>query len=194
MKEPEDYTREYADKYDVSFNMISYATNPRADKRLRDMAKANASSRVIPFKNFVDNPEYLTGALYVVKSTKEVQTITETKIVGAKIENVLFEFNDAAIGEASYAELDELGGFLQKNPSAYAVLAGYTDIVGTADYNLGLSRRRAENVADYLTSKWNIEPDRIVLNWYGQANPIASNESAEGRRLNRRVEIAIGGL
>ena len=65
-KDPEDYTQAFADKYNVCFYMIGDATNSRSQKRLTDMAKANACSRVIPFKQFVENPNYITGALYIV--------------------------------------------------------------------------------------------------------------------------------
>jgi len=65
---------------------------------------------------------------------------------------------------------------------------------GTADYNLRLARRRAESVGSYLSNKFGINSNRLVILWYGQANPIASNDSDAGRALNRRVEIAIGGM
>ena len=71
---------------------------------------------------------------------------------------------------------------------------GYTDDTGKAEYNMELSRRRAEAVADYLQKKFELGSDRVVANWYGAANPIASNDTTEGRAQNRRVEIAIGGM
>jgi OOP family OmpA-OmpF porin len=194
MKVPEQYTAELAAKYNVCFYLISYASRGVDNKRLEDMAKANQCSRVISFKSFIERPEFATGALYVVKSTEVIETITESKIVGVKIGDILFPNNDDQIGKASYAEMDELGDFLQKNPQSYVYLAGYTDNTGTAEYNQELSRRRAENVAAYLISKWSVEPDRIVTQWYGKTNPVASNSTNEGRQKNRRVEIAIGGL
>lgn len=83
---------------------------------------------------------------------------------------------------------------MQQNPDAYAVVAGFTDNIGARAYNAGLSRRRAESVAQYLEDKFDISPDRIVSLWYGMMNPVADNSTKEGRRLNRRVEIAVGGL
>ena len=59
---------------------------------------------------------------------------------------------------------------------------------------MGLSLRRAESVANYLMDNFNIGSDRIVVNYYGVANPAASNGTSEGRAMNRRVEIAVGGL
>jgi outer membrane protein OmpA-like peptidoglycan-associated protein len=72
------------------------------------------------------------------------------------------------------------------------VLAGFTDDVGTETYNLPLSKRRVESVADYL-ERQGVGKDRMTLLWYGQTNPIADNSTAEGRAMNRRVEIAVGG-
>ena len=194
MKEPEDYTAEYAKKYDVCFYMISSARRPLAQKRLTDMAKANTCSRMIPFSQFLDNPEYITGALYVVKATERIETITDTKIAGVKVNNLQFAFDSAKIGMDYMDEVSAVGSFLQKNPATYVLLEGYTDSVGSEEYNLLLSQRRAESVAKSLMDNHDIAQDRIVVNYYGKANPIASNATSEGRAQNRRVEVAIGGL
>ncbi|MGB5750152.1 MAG: OmpA family protein, partial [Desulfobacterales bacterium] len=178
----------------VCFYMIGDATNTRAAKRLTDMAKANACSRVIPFKQFVDNPNYITGALYVVKASERIETITETRITGLKVGDVLFGFNQTDIMSPYAAELDQLGMFLKKNPNAYALLVGYTDSIGSEEYNLGLSNRRADSVAAYLMNNQGVKQDQIVVNWYGEANPVASNGTEEGRAQNRRVELAVGGM
>jgi OOP family OmpA-OmpF porin len=66
--------------------------------------------------------------------------------------------------------------------------------MGSEEYNLGLSLKRTDIVADYLVSNHNISSDRIVRLWFGQLNPVADNSTEEGRRLNRRVELAVGGL
>ena len=193
-KDPEDYTQALADKYNVCFYMIGDATDNRSAKRLTDMAKANACSRVIPFKQFVDNPNYITGALYIVKASERIETMTETRIVGVKVGDINFDFNKADVQSQYGADLDALGSFLKKNPNAYALLVGYTDSIGPEEYNLYLSNRRADGVADYLVNSLGVGRDQVVVNWYGEANPVASNDSAEGRAQNRRVEAAIGGM
>ena len=193
-KDPEDYTQAFADKYNVCFYMIGDATGSRSAKRLADMAKANACSRVVPFKQFADNPNYITGALYVVKATERITTTTETRITGLKVGDVLFGFNQTDIMSQYTADLDELGMFLKKNPDAYALLVGYTDSIGSEEYNLGLSNRRADSVAAYLMNKQGVNREQIVINWYGKANPVANNDTDEGRAQNRRVEVAVGGM
>ena len=194
VKLPEDHTRELAEKHNVCFYMISSATTWQAEKRLTDMSKANACSRVIPIEAFVNNPGYMTGALYTVKASAVVETTTETRIAGLRARDGNFDFDKSDIRPEFQSELDEVGTFLQNNPDAYVMLVGYTDSVGSEEYNLDLSHRRANSAADYLSSNHKIDRDRIVVNYYGEANPIASNDTDEGRAQNRRVEIAVGGL
>jgi OOP family OmpA-OmpF porin len=193
-KLPETHTRELADKHNVCFYIISSATKRDAKKRAEDMAKANACSRVIPIEAFINNPEYMTGALYAVKASAFVETTTESRIAGLRAQNGNFDFDRSEIRPEFQSELDEVGKFLQNHPDAYVMLVGYTDSVGSEEYNLDLSHRRANSAANYLTSAHNIDRDRIVVNYYGEANPIASNDTEDGRAQNRRVEIAVGGL
>jgi OOP family OmpA-OmpF porin len=161
VKLPEDHTADLAQKHNVCFYMISSATKYPAEKRLADMAKANACSRVIPIEAAQDGN---------------------------------FDFDRYDIRPEFRSELDEVGKFLQNNPDAYVKLVGYTCNIGSEEYNLDLSLSRANSAAKYLTSSHNIDRDRIVVNYYGEANPIASNDTEEGRAQNRRVEIAVGGL
>lgn len=81
--------------------------------------------------------------------------------------------------------------FLQQNPDAYVVVAGYTDSVADEEYNLGLSERRAETVKRALTNA-GIDGDRVVTLWFGEFNPVGDNATEEGRALNRRVRLAVG--
>jgi OOP family OmpA-OmpF porin len=194
VKLPEDHTRELAEKHNVCFYMISSATKWQAEKRLTDMSKANACSRVIPIEAFINNPGYMTGALYTVKASAVVETTTEARIAGLRAQDGNFDFDRYDIRPEFRSELDEVGKFLQNNPDAYVKLVGYTCNIGSEEYNLDLSLRRANSAAKYLTSNHNIDRDRIVVNYYGEANPIASNDTDEGRAQNRRVEVAVGGL
>jgi OOP family OmpA-OmpF porin len=194
VKEPEDYTQEFANKYNVCFYVIGAPQDNLSRKRLEDMAKANTCSRMIPFSAFVENPEYTTGALYTVKATERIETIARSRIVGLNVDSVLFGFDQATVRSDFVDEIDALGAFLQKNPNAYVLLEGYTDSTGPEEYNLGLSLRRAESISNYLMDNFNITSERVVVNYYGEANPAASNSTSEGRAMNRRVEVAVGGL
>jgi OOP family OmpA-OmpF porin len=130
----------------------------------------------------------------VIDSKVEVQTVTDSKIVGVETEDVQFEFDEVEVPLDSQDNLKNVADFLQNNPDTYAVLAGFTDNTGPEEYNLRLSRMRAQNVKNFILEQSRIDPDRVILFWYGPANPIASNDTSEGRQKNRRVEIAIGGV
>lgn len=194
IKQPEQKTKELSAKYSTCFYYLSIADNERYKRSLHNLAKSSECSRVIPFESYVDRLEYTSGALFVVKSTMRLETITDRKAVGLRIKNVEFSFDKTTVDRQYFSELDQVASFLNEHPKAYAVIDGYTDPSGDFEYNMRLSRRRTESVAEYLMYKHNIEENRLVMLWFGAVNPIASNDTEEGRQKNRRVEIAIGGL
>lgn len=116
--------------------------------------------------------------------------------VGAKVnavgcwtlDNVLFDFDKSVIKPDAYSLLDEVVVILEKNPAMSIELQGHTDNIGTKEYNMGLSMRRANAVARYLVDK-GILRSRLATTGYGYANPVALNGTEFGRALNRRVEI-----
>jgi OOP family OmpA-OmpF porin len=191
---PLNMARNLVEKYNVNFYLISSATTPKAEKLLADIAELNEGSRVIPFDNLYQNPIYGLGPLYVIDSRVEVDTVSESKIVGVKTKDVQFEFDGVDVPLDSQDRLKMVGKFLQDNPDAFAVLAGFTDNAGNEEYNLKLSRMRSQNVKNFILEQSRIDPDRIIVFWYGNTNPVASNDTAEGRQKNRRVEMAIGGI
>lgn len=192
MKHPAEKVKELAEQYDVCFYFISTADDAANEAILKKAADMHACARVIPFEAFIENPHFNSGALYVVKATQEVITMTEKKIVGVKIDNILFDFNKYDIRMDFKPELDELGQFMKQNPGSFAVMAGFTDNIGSEDYNLWLSAERTASAAKYVVNNHGIDPGRFVLHWFGKTNPVASNGTEAGRSKNRRVEIAIG--
>jgi len=193
-KDPGDKTAELARKYNVCFMVISYAEDPDGVKRVKDMGKANACSRVIPFDSYITNPYYALAPLYYTKSETSVETTSEKKIAGIKVNNIHFEYDKFDLKPQEKEELNQLGKFLQANPKAFVALQGFCDSRGTEEYNMDLSRRRAEAVADYLIKNFKLDSGRVAAVWYGAANPVASNDTEEGRSKNRRVEVAVSGL
>jgi len=195
--EPVPEAQKIANKYDVCFYIFSSAKTPEAKKTLDDIAAVNQCSRVVPFDAVYQRPEYVTDALYVVKSYEVVttETVMETEVVGQvvgfKVDDIRFDSSEADIREEYHSELDAVGRFMNDNSETYAVLAGYADNTYTREYNLELSRKRAESVRDYLVKNANIDVSRLVLGWYGKDNPVADNDTAEGRAKNRRVEITV---
>jgi OOP family OmpA-OmpF porin len=194
VREPGYYAKELAEKYDICFYIISSAKSKVNEKMLEKVSSYNPCSRVIPFDAYITGPEYNSGALYVVRSTLKIVTLNDQKVVGLKTDNILFEHNKYDIQPVFYQELDEIGKFVAKHPDSYIVLHGYTDDVGSQTYNLTLSRKRVESVYNYLTGDLGVDHARVITMWYGEANLTASNSNDTGRALNRRVEIAVGGL
>lgn len=106
----------------------------------------------------------------------------------AALYGITFEFDKADIRSESKPQLDEIVAFLKANAQVSIVVAGHTDAKGAFDYNVDLSRRRAQSVVRALTSA-GIAPARLTPFGAGMASPVASNDNDEGRALNRRVEI-----
>jgi outer membrane protein OmpA-like peptidoglycan-associated protein len=104
------------------------------------------------------------------------------------LSDVLFDTGQATLKPGADRALDRLAQFLKDSPNSALLIEGHTDSVGTDDYNLALSQRRAQSVADALTSR-GISSDRVQTKGLGKAYPVASNDTQAGRQQNRRVEI-----
>src|SRR5690606_4545136 len=103
---------------------------------------------------------------------------------------VNFGFDSSNLTEIAQTNLDKLAQILINNPDTNINIYGYTDSKGADSYNLSLSDRRAAAVKNYLSSK-GISSSRMNTMGMGEADPIASNSTDEGRAQNRRVEFAI---
>lgn len=108
------------------------------------------------------------------------------------LRGVNFDFNRAEIRPDAAIILDEAARLLNQEPGARVRVEGHTDWIGTEDYNQTLSERRAEAVKTYLVDH-GVSVDRLSTVGYGESNPIATNETQEGRALNRRVELKVLG-
>jgi len=102
--------------------------------------------------------------------------------------NVLFDFDKSVIKPEGRPILNEVTGVLNNNPSMRVDIEGHTDRVGSDAWNQGLSERRAQAVMESLVSS-GIESTRLTAKGFGESVPAASNETKEGRALNRRVEL-----
>ncbi len=102
--------------------------------------------------------------------------------------NIVFESGKTDLLPSSFEELNELAEYLINNPDLKASITGHTDNVGEKEENLTLSKYRAETVLNYLKQK-NINASRLSFDGKGDAEPISSNESEEGKQKNRRVEV-----
>ncbi len=119
----------------------------------------------------------------------EVRRVGEGIVIDFK-EKVLFGFDRSDLGTNAATNLDKLINVLNKYPDTDIEIIGHTDNKGTDDYNQGLSQRRANSVSAYLKNH-GITSSRVSTKGMGESDPIASNETEEGRAQNRRVEFVI---
>lgn len=104
--------------------------------------------------------------------------------------DLLFDHDRAELKPAGMRDVQKLADFLNENPDRKLVVEGYTDSTGADAYNLQLSERRAEAVRRALT-RAGVDAQRIHTVGYGRDYPVANNDSASGRAMNRRVEVTI---
>jgi outer membrane protein OmpA-like peptidoglycan-associated protein len=106
--------------------------------------------------------------------------------------DVLFQTGKYELSSDAQLKLAKLSGIIQAHPGLNLSIEGYTDTTGTADFNMTLSQQRADTVRKFLISQ-GLSPDSITSKGLGEADPIADNSTAAGRKLNRRVEIIVSG-
>lgn len=100
---------------------------------------------------------------------------------------ILFETDKSMVRPAYYAKTTELVTFMKQYPNTVVTIEGHTDSRGQNDYNQALSQRRVNAVKEILVNEFGVAPNRISTLGYGESQPRASNDTAAGRRLNRRV-------
>ena len=106
------------------------------------------------------------------------------------LRGVNFDFDKATIRPDAKVILDEAAAILKRNPDVKVNVDGYTDGIGTKEYNQKLSERRAASVADYL-GKAGVERSHLTPRGFGLTNPVDTNKTKEGRAKNRRVELLV---
>ena len=141
------------------------------------------------------------GAIIGQQMDKQAQDLEED-LEGAEVDRVgegiavkfdnslMFDFDSSDLRSSARSELAKLADNLQEYPNTDLVIVGHTDSVGSDDYNMDLSQRRANSARSYLLAE-GVSPDRVTTVGKGEGEPIASNDTDYGRQQNRRVEIAI---
>jgi outer membrane protein OmpA-like peptidoglycan-associated protein len=121
-----------------------------------------------------------------------LQTRDTARGLIVSLSDVLFDFNQATLKPGAKEKLAKVSGILSVYPTLHMNVEGHTDSIGSDDYNLKLSQRRADAVHDYLTSN-GISTANVQSIGLGKADPVASNDTAAGRQQNRRVEMVVSG-
>ncbi len=107
-----------------------------------------------------------------------------------RLNNVFFDFDKFDLRSESFVELDRVVTLLKDNPAIEIEMSAHTDSKGSDEYNMKLSDNRAKSVREYIISR-GIAANRIISQGYGETKPVATNETDDGRQLNRRVEFKI---
>ena len=170
----------YAVNPDICIHFISVADSPEGKKTIESAAALRKCSVVAEAATLNKNDAA------VDKFVKDVfyDTAGPSAIV---LRSVQFALNSAAIDAPSAAILDEVAGILKKNPGSIQI-DGHTCSLGSAEYNMQLSQKRADAVKAYLVNK-GVPASSLSSKGYGLAQPKFDNSKDEGRRLNRRAEL-----
>lgn len=121
-----------------------------------------------------------------------LQTTDTPRGLVVNMADVLFQLGKYELSSDAQLKLAKLSGIIQAHPGLNLSIEGYTDTTGTADFNMTLSQQRADTVRQFLVTQ-GLSPDSITSKGLGEADPIADNSTAAGRKLNRRVEIIVSG-
>ena len=136
-------------------------------------------------------PDYLDkcpGTPEGTKVDKDGCPLTAAKLCSPTVLNVKFDTNKSDIKPQYHDELKKVGDFLNDFPTVKGVIEGHTDSVGSKAKNMKLSQRRADSVRNYLVKTYKIAPERLTAKGFGPTKPVASNKTAAGKQLNRRIE------
>lgn len=120
----------------------------------------------------------------------EVERPSETELVVILRDKILFDVDAYSLKPGAEDNLSEIADILIGYPDFNIVVEGHTDDTGKENYNLWLSEKRADTVADFLYGR-GLNPARMQSVGYGESRPVATNETAEGRQQNRRVELHV---
>ena len=170
---------------DVAKSQVAAARADSADQKLAaDQSRADADAA-------------RAAALVSQQQSAELQhqiddmhaKVTDRGVV-MTLGDVLFTSGQADLKQTATGNLNKLVTFLNNYPNRTVVVEGYTDSVGTDDYNQGLSERRADGVKSYLIGQ-GVSGQRLTALGKGKSDPVADNGTADGRQQNRRVEVVI---
>ena len=156
----------------------------KAEQLLKEREQVVLEARTRQAKDATARAELLAQELAALQAEKTDRGFVIT------LGDVLFEYDKANLKPGAQQNLYRLVTFLKEHPDQTVVIEGHTDGKGSDIYNLDLSQRRAQAVQDFLLSN-GIGGDRIAARGYGEAYPVASNDTTAGRQQNRRVEIVL---
>jgi outer membrane protein OmpA-like peptidoglycan-associated protein len=170
---------------DTARSQVATARAEGAEQKLAaDQARSESDAAHLA----AANSEQQTTELQ--RQIEELQARVTDRGLVLTLGDVLFESGRADLKMGAAGNLNKLVFFLNKHPDRSVAIEGYTDSVGSEDYNQALSQRRADSVRSYLVRQ-GIGSGRLTASGLGMSDPVAGNDSAAGRQQNRRVEVIV---
>lgn len=180
--------------YDNELGMMvaSFESNSRTGEYMVSLNSGKNYGFAVKAKEYMFHSENLVIPPATTVQEIYLDFLLNKVTVGSKIilKNIFFDFDKATLRNESAAELDRLVKMLRDVPTLKIEISGHTDNVGSDEYNKKLSKDRAKAVVDYLIVQ-GIEEDRLTFAGYGESQPIADNDTEEGRQENRRTEFKV---
>lgn len=181
----------YLTQPEMCLHFVSFAGNDEDQKRIDDMAAISPCSVSVKAADLVDNAanteDFVRRVFYGV-SEGDTAEVGPAPVIDFVMLSIPFGFDSDKLDTNTAKVADALAERLKSQPDYMLKIDGYTCNIGSMDYNLGLSKRRAEAVKRYITNI-GVEPSRISTEGFGLSNPYYDNNTREGRSLNRRVEF-----
>jgi outer membrane protein OmpA-like peptidoglycan-associated protein len=187
-----DYLFDWNDYFHYSFGLVFRFGKkdelPVEEPKIVEEVVVVQEIEVVEEPEPVEEPVVEEPVVVITEPVEELEKVVEE--ISFRTQNILFDISSATIMRSSFRELDGIVEIMKRFPDSRFTIFGYTDNTGSAAFNLQLSKDRANAVANYLIEK-GVTRNRLVVDGFGIQNPIATNDTPEGRARNRRVEIKL---
>lgn len=177
-------------KADSDFDGVIDRLDSCPETRMGEKVDSNGCALDSDLDGITDANDKCAGTPSGVKVDRYGCKLKTTRVEEVQLD-VHFELNSSALQNEYSAEIEKLAKFMKKYSDLNVVLEGHTDSTGEEDYNQMMSTKRADAVKQALIQNFGVTPDRISVRGFGEMNPVAGNETREGRAKNRRVIAAL---
>lgn len=175
------------DQYDIQYSYL----DKKASGKLQFVAPPDAGSYDLRMNSSDNDGVEITSVTFQVGGQLDAKGMSKILLQQGRLAlyGVQFDFNKATLKPESAKVLDQVSEVLKQDATLKLSIEGHTDNVGKPDYNLDLSKKRAESVRTYLVQTHGIDAARLSTAGFGDTKPIAKNDTEAGRAQNRRVEL-----
>lgn len=186
-----DFTKTLGMRAEAERYRVNDAIGSKGDIDLFSLGLVYRFGRSKPAEERAVSPPVETTCKEEVAPVMVVVPVAKKTSQYCSILDLTFEINNDEMQRDDKERLGVIGTYMKKYPDTTAVIEGHADSVGTSQYNMDLSQRRAESVVSYLTTTFNIAPSRLSAVGYGNTRPVADNSTQAGKEANRRIDAVI---